>query len=121
MCVRSPSEIMGGFVAITFDNPELATKSDLGARLFSRISSMPTRTAVYAYRPERIRSPASFQAHQAARRADNVAEQQTQEAFRRDLAVGTETNCDTVIQIREPMAQIAVPLVRLTPNGQSTF
>ncbi|KQM68579.1 hypothetical protein [Sphingomonas sp. Leaf20] len=121
VCVRSPCEIMGGYVAITFDNPELATKSDLGARLFSRISSMPTRTAVYAYRPERIRSPASFQAQQAARRADNVAEQRTQEAFRRDLAVGTETNCDTVIQIREPMAQIAVPLVRLTPNGQSTF
>ena len=75
MCARSPSEVMGGFVAITFDNPELATKSDLGARLFSRISSMPTRTAVYAYRPERIRSATSFQARQAARRADNVAEQ----------------------------------------------
>ncbi len=96
VCVRSPSEVMGGFVAITFDNTELATKSDIGARLFSRISSMPTRTAVYAYRPERIRSAASFQAQQAARRADNVAEQRTQEAFRRNLAIGTKTNCGTV-------------------------
>lgn len=77
VCVRSPSEVMGGFVAITFDNTELATKSDIGARLFSRIWSMPTRTAVYAYRSERIRSAASFQAQQTARRADNVAEQRT--------------------------------------------
>ncbi|MDD1453047.1 hypothetical protein NHF48_022380 [Sphingomonas sp. H160509] len=121
VCVRSPSEVMGGFVAITFDNTELATRGDIGARLFSRNSLMPTRTAVYAYRPDRIRSPASFQAQQAARRADNVAEQRTQEAFRRDLAVGTETNCGTVIQIRGPMVEIAVPPVRLTPNGQSTF
>jgi len=121
VCVRSPSEFMGGFVAITFDNTELVTKGDIGARLFSRISLMPTRTAVYAYRPDRIRSAASFQAQQAARRADNVAEQQTQEAFRRDLAVGTETNCATVIEIRGPMVEIAVPPVRLTPNGQSTF
>jgi hypothetical protein len=121
VCVRSPSQVMGGFVAITFDNTELATKGDIGARLFNRISLMPTRTAVYAYRPDRIRSTASFQAQQAARRADNVAEQRTQEAFRHDLAVGTETNCGTVIQIRGPMVEIAVPPVRLTPNGQSTF
>ena len=121
VCVRSPSEVMGGFVAITFDNTELATKGDIGARLFSRISLIPTRTAVYAYRPDRIRSAASFRAQQAARRADNVAEQRTQEAFRHDLVVGTETNCGIVIQIRGPMVEIAVPPVRLPPNGQSTF
>ncbi|MDY1008830.1 hypothetical protein [Sphingomonas sp. CFBP9019] len=121
VCVRSPSEVMGGFVAITFDNTELGTKGYIGARLFSRISLMPTRTAVYAYRPDRIRSAASFQAQQAARRADNVAEQRTQEAFRHDLVVGTETNCGIVIQIRGPMVEIAVPPVRLPPNGQSTF
>lgn len=121
VCARNPSEVLGGFVAITFDNTELATKGDIGARLFSRISLMPTRTAVDAYRPDRIRSATSFQARQAARRADNVAEQWTQEAFRHDLVVGTETNCGTVIQIRGPMVEIAVPPVRLTPNGQSTF
>ncbi len=111
VCVRSPSEVMGGFVAITLNNTELVTKGDIGARLFSPISLMPTR----------IRSAASFQAQQAARRADNVAEQRTQEAFRRDLAVGMETNCGTVIQIRGPMVEIAVPPIRVAPNGQSTF
>jgi len=74
VCVRSPSEVMGGFVAITFDNSEPATRGDIGARLFSRMSLMPTRTAVHAYRPDSIRSAASFQAQQATRRADNVAE-----------------------------------------------
>ena len=121
VCVRSPSEVMGGFVAITLNNTELVTKGDIGARLFSPISLMPTRTAVYPYPPDRIRSAASFQAQQAARRADNVAEQRTQEAFRRDLAVGMETNCGTVIQIRGPMVEIAVPPIRVALNGQSTF
>ena len=74
VCVRSPSEVMGGFVAIAFDNSEPATKGDIGARLFSRMSLMSTRTAVHAYRPDSIRSAASFQAQQATRRADNVAE-----------------------------------------------
>jgi len=44
VCVRSPSEVMGGFVAITLNNTELVTKGDIGARLFSPISLMPTRT-----------------------------------------------------------------------------
>ena len=121
VCARSPSEVMGGFVAITFDNTELATRSDLGARLFSKISLMATRTAVYAYRPDRIRTAASFQAQNAALRAEDAAEQRENEAFRRDLAIGTETNCGTVIQLRGLMVEIAVPPVRLAPNGQSTF
>lgn len=121
VCARSPSEVMGGFVAIIFDNTELATKGDFGARLFSKISLMATRTAVYAYRPDRIPTAASFERREAALRADDAAEQKANEAFRRTLAIGTETNCGTVIQIRGPMVEIAVPPVRLTPNGQSTF
>jgi len=121
VCARSPSEVMGGFVAITFDNTELATKGDFGAKLFSKISLMATRNAVYAYRPDRIRTAASFETQEAALRADDAAEQRANEAFQRDLAVGTETSCGTVIQLRGPMVEIAVPPVRLTPNGQSTF
>ena len=48
--------------------------------------------------------------------ADDAAEQRANGTFRRDLAVGIETNCGTVIQIREPMVEIAVPPIRLTPN-----
>ena len=54
-------------------------------------------------------------------RADDAAEQKENDAFRQTLAIGTETNCGTVIQIRRPMVEIAVLPVRLTPNGQSTF
>lgn len=121
VCARSPSEVMGGFVAITFDNTELATKGDFGPRLFSKISLMATRTAVYAYRPDRIPTAASFEKREATLRAYDAAEQKANEAFRQTLAIGAETNCGTVIQIRGPMVEIAVPPVRLTPNGQSTF
>ncbi|MGW8191898.1 hypothetical protein [Sphingomonas hankookensis] len=120
VCACSPSEVMGGFVAITFHNTELATKGDLGARLFSKISLMATRTAVYAYCPDRITTATSFEAREATLRADFAAEHKTNEAFRRTLAIGTETNCGAVIQIRGSMVEIAVPAVRLTPNGQST-
>ena len=121
VCSRSPSEVMGGFVAITYDTTEVASKGDFGSRLLSRISTIPTRTAVYAYRPGLIRSAASLQGEKAAKLADFEAKQRGAEAFRRDLTLGTETNCGTVIQIRGPMVEIAVPPVRLTPNGQSTF
>ncbi len=57
----------------------------------------------------------------AAILADYAAEQRANEAFQKDIVVGTETNCGTVIQVRGPMVEIAVPPVRPTPNGQSTF
>lgn len=120
VCSRSPSEVMGGFVAITYDTTEVATKGDMGSRLLSKIWLQPTQTAVYAYRPERIRTAASFEARDAAILA-NYAEQRANEAFQKDIVVGTETNCGTVIQVRGPMVEIAVSPVRPAPNGQSTF
>lgn len=99
VCSRSPSEVMGGFVAITFDTTEVATKGDMGSQLLSKIWLQPTRTAVYAYRPERIRTAVSFEARNAAILADYAAEQRANEAFQKDIVVGTETNCGTVIQV----------------------
>ncbi|WP_147276301.1 hypothetical protein [Sphingomonas aracearum] len=121
VCSRGPDQVLGGFVAITYDTTEVATKGDLGSRLISHVSMIPTRTAVYAYRPDQIRSAAWFQRAQDSYVADREAEQKRREAFRRDLAIGTVTNCGTVIQIRGPMVEIAVPPTTLTPNGQSTF
>ncbi|KQN72970.1 hypothetical protein ASE91_18135, partial [Sphingomonas sp. Leaf62] len=57
----------------------------------------------------------------AAILADYATEQRANEAFQKDIAVGTETNCGTVIQVRGAMVEIALPPVRPTPNGQSTF
>jgi len=121
VCSRGADQVLGGFVAITFDTTEVATKGDLGSRLMSRVSMVPTRTAVYACRPDQIRSAAWFQRTQDSYVADREAEQNRHEAFRRDLAIGTVTNCGTVVQIRGPMVEIAVPPTTLTPNGQSTF
>ena len=121
VCSRGSNQVLGGFVAITYDTTEVATKGDIGSRLMSRVSMVPTRTAVYAYRPDKIRSAAWFQRAQDSYVADREAEQKRREAFRRDLAIGTVTNCGTVIQIRGPMVEIAVPPTTLTPNGQSTF
>ena len=121
VCSRGADQVLGGFVAITYDTTEVATKGDLGSRLMSRVSMVPTRTAVYAYRPDQIRSAAWFQRAQDSYVADREAEQKHRETFRRELAIGTVTNCDTVIQIRGPMVEIAVPATRLTPNGKSTF
>jgi len=58
VCSREPGQVLGGFVAGTYDTTEVGTKGDLGSRLLSRISTVPTRTAVYAYRPGLIRTAA---------------------------------------------------------------
>lgn len=105
VCARSPSEVMGGFVAITFDNTELATKGDFSTKLFSKILLMATRTAVYAYRPDRIPTAALFERREAALRADDAAEHKTNEAFRQTLAIGTETNCVTVSKSVDPWSR----------------
>jgi hypothetical protein len=121
ICWRTANEVLGGLVAITYDTTEVATKGDLGSRLMSRVPMVPTRIAFYAYRPGLIRSAAWCQQAQPTYMAGREAEHKRGEAFRRDLAIGTVTNCGTVIQIRGPMVEIAVPPTTLTPNGQSTF
>ena len=90
-----------------------------------RLLPVPTVTAIYAYRPNQIENRTTLEAAIAKRalaaataRADEVART---EAFRKEIAVGIETNCGTVIQLRGPMVEIAVPAYRNTPNGQSTF
>lgn len=121
VCSRGSAQVLGGFVAITYDTTEVGTKGDFGSRLLSRVSTIPTRTAVYAYRRNLIRSAASLSAQNATMLANHDAEQRARGAFRRGLAVGTETNCGTVIQVRGPMVEVAVPPTTLTPNGQSSF
>lgn len=74
VCSRGPGQVLGGFVAITYDTTEVATKGDLGTRLLSRISTVPTRTAVYAYRPGLIRAGPSLQVREATILAERDAE-----------------------------------------------
>ena len=92
---------------------------NIGVRLFSGISLMATRTKGYDCRPDLIRTAASCKTQDAARRTDDAAEQRANKTFWRGLAVGTKANCGTMVQLRGPMVENALPPVWLTPNGQS--
>jgi hypothetical protein len=125
VCSKGPTNILGGFVAIVHDTTDVVSKGDIGSRFLSKVFGLPTHTAIYAFRPNQIENRATLEAAAAKRilaaateRADETART---EAFRKEIAVGSETNCGTVIQLRGPMVEIAVPAYRNTPNGQSTF
>ena len=115
VCSRGPAEVMGGFLAAVYDPTEAAGMMSL------LVGPTPTKTAVYAYGPYRIAGAAPLRERQKAVMADVAAEQERIEAFQRDLAIGSVTNCGTVIEVRGPMIEIAVPPTMLTPNGQATF
>lgn len=115
VCSRGPANVMGGFLAAVYDPTAAA-----GA-ISAIVGRVPIKTAIYAYGPHRIASAAALQARQTRASSEIKADQDWHEAFQRDLAIGTDTNCGTVIQIRGPMIEIAMPPDRLTPNGKSTF
>ena len=50
-----------------------------------------------------------------------AAERAQIEAFQRKLSIGNETNCGAVIDMRGPMAEIAVPPNVRAPNRPATF
>jgi hypothetical protein len=107
------------------DNTDVVSNGDIGSRFFSKMFGLSTNTAIYAFRPDQIESRASLVAaisrSTVAAEIDQANERARAEAFRNDMAVGTETNCGTVIQLRGPMVEVAVPAYPTTPNGQSTF
>jgi hypothetical protein len=125
VCSGGPNRGLGGFVAIVHDTTDVVSKGDIGSRFLSKVFGLPTNTAIYAFRPDQIETRAALEAAVAKRvalaAADQANESARTEAFRKDIVVGSETNCGTVIQMRGPMVEIAVPAYRSTPNGQSTF
>ncbi len=40
------------------------------------------------------------------------------EAFRKNLAIGTRTNCGTVLDLRGPLVEVQVPARMITPTGE---
>lgn len=123
VCETVSGAVLGGFVAIIYDTT--AINRGFATVLVGRV---PTDTAVYAYRPGWIVSQAIIdrgQAREQARQAAHAAEQDRLqagfEAFQKGIAIGTDTNCGTVIELRGPMVEVAVPVTRTAPNGQLTF
>lgn len=115
VCTRGDDTVLGGYLAAVYDTT--AVPSILGRP--------PTKTAIYAYRGRAIQSADALRGEAADQVARYTQQQRKNEAllaaFREGLDVGSVTSCGTVIQIRGPMVEIAVPPTTLTPNGQSTF
>jgi hypothetical protein len=125
VCSRDAENVLGAFVAVVHDTTGIARRGDMGSRLMMRLVNIPTVTGIYAYRPDRIAPRASLERQAVAnRQALEVAQKESDARLKRfyaTMAVGTETNCGTVIQLRGPMAEIAIPLSRPAINGQRTF
>lgn len=115
VCTRGGDTVLGGYLAAVYD-PTAAPS------IFGRT---PTKTAIYAYRSRAILSARALQSDATYREERFVEQQRQNEAllvtFREGLDVGSATSCGTVIQVRGPMVEIALPPTSLTPNGQSTF
>lgn len=123
---QTGDRFLGGFYAAVYDTSGVASDGDLGSRAMMRLFPVKTLTAVYIFRGEGIGRPSQFAGQRPPSRREQVAalrameDKQTAE-MRANLQIGTETNCGTVIEIRPPLAQIAVPPIMKTPNGQATF
>lgn len=130
-CLSKDGRPLGGFLGLVRDTSPMLAKGYAGSPFLMQTSGQPSRTAVYAYRASAIPSLALVQQAQQRRRDDERREEERAEQayvekerqlarFRTSLAVGTETHCGTVIQLRGPMVELAIPPGR-SPSGQSTF
>lgn len=123
VCGTNAGDVLGGYVAVIYDTT--AVNKGLVTALIGKV---PTDTAIYAYRPDRIVSQAMIDRRLAGRvaaeQADLVRETERQagfERFRKAIELGTYTNCGTVIQLRGPLVEVALPPTQTAPNGQATF
>lgn len=126
LCTTGPDRFLGGFYAAIFDTTGVATDGDIGSRVMMRAFPIKTLTTIYIFQGEQITRQwqnAKFdEQHRAARlRADHAEEVKLTAELRGGVKVGSETNCGTVIEVRPPLVQIAVPATMQTPNGQATF
>ena len=115
----------GGIAAIMQDNSGVVG-GDPAVGLLNALAPLKTPTAVFAFSPRRIRPNAVVAQEVLARQqaVDQIRidrERRVAEFRSKPLPIGTETNCGTVIEVRGPMAEIALGGAQLTPSGQSTF
>lgn len=113
---------LAGFVSMIMDNTEIYRTGDSGSKmlgsLFGRLSNT---TAIYLFRPNKITTKSALLQAKANEVARLEAGKAKIEEFRSKLAIGDETSCGTIIQIRGPLAEVAVPVTVQTPNGQQSF
>ena len=129
ICDGSGGEPLVGFVSLLMDNSEISRSGDIGSQVMGRLfGGLSNTTAIYLFHPDRLPTVADAAAvvDEEERRIAAVEERfeaasERIAEFQRNLAIGDESNCGTVIEVRGPMAEIAVPTNRRAPNGESTF
>ena len=129
ICDGSDGEPIAGFVSLVKDNSEILRSGDAGSQLIGGLlGGLRNTTAIYLFRADRLPSASdanAFTSVEEQRAADVEARmsaaRQEAEVFQADLAIGDETNCGTVIDVRGPMAEVAVPTNRRAPNGEVIF
>lgn len=132
ICAGPSGQALGGLVAISESKGIEPSNHSGSSALVGLLMPSYIRTAVYAYHPRSIAAvtPAITAAGRLAESQQQIVdhfaaqrrlELKRDDAFRKAMEVGTETNCGTVIQVRGPMVEVALPPMRTTPKGQSTF
>ena len=132
ICADPSGRALGGLVAISESKGIEPSNHSGSSALVGLLMPSYVRTAIYAYHPRSIaaETPAMTASGGLAESQQQIAgrfaaqrrlELKRDDAFRQAMEVGTETNCGTVIQVRGPMVEVAVPPMRTTPTGQSTF
>lgn len=130
ICDDLNGQPLAGFVAVFQDADELNRR--VASQVLNGIFGAKHETAIYLFSPRSIRSQASVLASETAAREQNArleesrlaamqAAREEAAAFQRRLAIGTETNCGTVINVRGPMAEVALPINLTAPNGATVF
>lgn len=128
ICDDSSGNPIAGYLAVLQDNSEVMRSGDPGSQLLGSVFGLKTTTAIYLFKADRLptRESAEINAQiderDRQRRLENVglAREKT-EQFQKNLTIGDESNCGAVIDIRGPMAEIAVPALQRAPNGATTF
>lgn len=131
VCLNKDGQPLGGFLGLVRDTSPMLAKGYAGSPFLMQTSGQPSRTAVYTYRASAIPDLVTVERAQRQRRVaqywenvraeQDIAEKKRQiDQFRKALDVGTETHCGTVIQLRGPMVELAIPPGR-SPGGQSSF
>ena len=132
VCVTSSGYALGGLVAISERKGMEPSTYNGSTMVVGLLMPSYARTAIYAYHPRAIGGPTPALVAQrrvapsdgeltARFQGKRRREQKRDEAFRRAIEVGIETNCGMVIQVRGPVMDVALPPTRTTPSGQSSF
>lgn len=119
ICTAGRNKVLGAVLLLLKEDTRIQKSNDLWLSVYAlNGSGIRTAAVVEAESDEEQRR------YQAERQREDQlrAEKERQNAaFQRELAIGTDTNCGTVIQVRGPMVEIAVPPGMRGPQEPATM